>query len=121
MSRDPKYAWFLSHSVEREPSFLYGENIPFGSAAPPAAPSSVFPEAGIAMLRADESPSYWTNGSIAVLQMMARGYGHDHRDKMMIVMHAGGRLLYPDLNCIQYEPPSINWTANSVANLSGLV
>jgi len=116
LSRDPKYSWFLSHSVEREPSFLYGENIPFGSVAPPAAPSSIFPEAGIAMLRADESPGYWTNGSIAVLQMMARGYGHDHRDKMMIVMHAGGRLLYPDLNCIQYESPSINWTANSVAH-----
>jgi hypothetical protein len=116
VSRDPKYAWFLSHSVEREPSFLYGENIPFGSVSPPPAPSSIFPEAGIAMLRADESPSYWTNGSIAVLQMMARGYGHDHRDKMEIVMHAGGRLVYPDLNCIQYEPPSINWTANSVAH-----
>jgi hypothetical protein len=116
VSRDPKYAWFLSHSVEREPSFLYGENILFGSFAAPPAPSSIFPEAGIAMLRADESPSYWTNGSIAVLQMMARGYGHDHRDKMMIVLHAGGRLLYPDLNPIQYEPPSINWTANSVAH-----
>ena len=116
LSHDSKYAWFLSHSVEREPSFLYGAHIPFGSVPPPPAPSSVFPEAGIAMLRADESPSYWTNGSIAVLQMMARGYGHDHRDKMMIVMHAGGRLLYPDLNCIQYEPPSINWTASSVAH-----
>ncbi len=116
LSRDSQYAWFLSHEVEREPSFLYGENIPFGSVEPPAAPSSIFPEAGIAMLRADESPGYWTNGSIAVLQMMARGYGHDHRDKLEIVMHAGGRLLYPDLNCIQYESPSINWTANSVAH-----
>src|SRR5439155_16897184 len=27
-----------------------------------------------------------------------------------------GRLLYPDLNCVQYESPSINWTANSVAH-----
>src|SRR5687767_7159915 len=31
LSRDPKYAWFLSHSVEREPSFLYGDRIQFGS------------------------------------------------------------------------------------------
>jgi len=116
LSREPKYAWFLSHSVEREPSFLYGETIPFGAVAAPPAPSSVFPEAGVAMLRADESPNYWTNGSIAVLQMMTRAYGHDHRDKMMLVMHAGGRLLYPDMNCIQYEPPSINWTANTVAH-----
>jgi heparinase II/III-like protein len=116
LSRDPKYAWFLSHEVEREPLFLYGESIPFGSVGPPPAPSSIFPEAGIAMLRADESPNYWTNGSIAVLQMMARGYGHDHRDKLEIVMHAGGRLLYPDLNCVQYESPSINWTANSIAH-----
>ena len=30
LSRAPKYAWFLSHEVEREPSLLYGENIPFG-------------------------------------------------------------------------------------------
>ena len=35
VSRDLKYAWFLSHEVEREPSFLYGENIPFGSVGPP--------------------------------------------------------------------------------------
>ena len=58
----------------------------------------------------DESPSYWTNDSIAVLQMMARGYGHDHREKMMIVMHAGGHLLYPDLNCIQYADQFENWS-----------
>lgn len=116
VSRDPRYACFLSHSVEREPSFLYGEVIPFGSVTAPPAPSSIFPEAGIGMLRADESPHYWINGSIAVLQMMGRGYGLDHRDKMMIILHAGGRLLYPDMNCIQYEPPSINWTPNTVAH-----
>jgi len=66
-SGDPVYAWFLSQAPGRQPSLLYGEAIEPGSVKAPSAPSTVFPEAGIAMLRADESPDYWTNGSIAVL------------------------------------------------------
>ena len=116
VSGDSRYAYFLSHCVERSPSFLYGSPILPASVKAPVAPSSVFPEAGIAMLRADESPAYWTNGSLAVLQVMGRGYGHDHRDKMSIILHANGRLFYPDFNCVQYEPPGINWTGHSIAH-----
>src|SRR5439155_21702627 len=60
--------------------------------------------------------SEWTHGYMAVFLMIARRYRHDHRDKLEIVMDAGGWLLYPDLSCVQYESPSINWTANSVAH-----
>jgi len=51
----------------------------------PPAPSKVWPTYGLAMLRSDESPSYWTSGkAIAVFQIMSKGYGHDHRDKFSI-------------------------------------
>ena len=116
VSRDPTYAWFLSQAPARRPSLLYGEKVEPGSVKAPPAPSSVFPEAGIAMLRSDESPDYWTNDAIAVLQMMGQGYGHDHNDKLMILMHAGGRLLYPDFDPIQYESANVNWTRSSIAH-----
>ena len=116
VSRDPAYGWFLSQAPDRQPSLIYGDAIKPGSVKAPPAPSSVFPEAGIAMLRADESPEYWTNDSIAVLQMMGQGYGHDHADKLMILMHAAGRLLYPDFDPIQYESANVNWTRSTIAH-----
>ena len=116
VSRDPAYAWFLSQATNRQPSLIYGEQIEPGSVKAPPAPSSVFPQAGIAMLRADESPEYWTNDSIAVLQMMGQGYGHEHADKLMILLHAAGRLLYPDFDPIQYESANVNWTRSTIAH-----
>ena len=83
----------------------------------PPAPSRIWPRYGLAMLRSDESPAYWTSGkAIAVSQVMTQGYGHDHRDKFSITLHGAGRLLYPDYNAIQYENPAIGWTRNSVAH-----
>jgi len=64
----------------------------------------------------DSEKQHWTNDSIAVLQMMGQGYGHQHADKLMILMHAGGRLLYPDFDPIQYESANVNWTRSTIAH-----
>ncbi|MEK7399013.1 MAG: hypothetical protein AAB116_18920, partial [Candidatus Poribacteria bacterium] len=38
-----------------------------------------------------------------------------------IILHGKGRLLYPDLNVIQYEPTSLNWTREGIAHNTLLV
>ena len=77
----------------------------------------MWPTYGLAMLRSDESPNYWTSGkAIAVFQIMSKGYGHDHRDKFSISLHGAGRLFYPNYNALQYENPSMGWTRNSVSH-----
>lgn len=121
VSRDPKYAWFLAQAPDRPLALLYGEPIDPTSVAPPSAPSTVFTEAGIAMLRADESPAYWTSDGPAVLQLASKWYGHDHRDKLSINLHGAGRLLYPDLNCVQYESNNVHWTRNGIAHNTLLI
>ena len=108
-SGDPAYAAFLDWAADasRPLSGL------------PAAPSTVWPEFGFAMLRSDETAGYWTNEeAIAVTQVMSQGYGHDHRDKFGITMFGGGRLLYPDYNAVQYENPAFGWTRNTLAHNS---
>jgi hypothetical protein len=83
----------------------------------PTAPSKIWPDFGLAMLRSDESPDYWTSGrAIAVFHIMSQGYGHDHRDKFAITMHAAGRLLYPDYNAIQYESSAVGWTRHTCSH-----
>ncbi len=88
----------------------------------PAAQSKIWPGYGLAMLRNDESPGYWTNSqAIAVFQIMSQGYGHDHRDKFGIMLHGASRLLYPDYNAIQYESSAIGWTRHSCSHNTLLV
>ena len=117
VSGDSRYAAFLALLPEYKPNLLNRRPLPSKSVPLPAAPSKVWPSYGLAMLRSDESPSYWTSGdAIAVFQLMGQGYGHDHRDKFSLTLHGAGRLFYPDYNAIQYEKPSIGWTMNSVAH-----
>ena len=115
-SGDPRYGAFLAMVPGYAPDLVGRRPLP-ANAALPAAPSRLWPRHGLAMLRSDESPAYWTSGrAIAVTQLLSQGYGHDHRDKLAITLHGAGRLLYPDYNAVQYENPAIGWTRNTVAH-----
>jgi hypothetical protein len=115
-SPDSRYGAFVSMIPGYAPNLI--DHPPLhGEVQLPPAPSKVWPTFGLAMLRSDESADYWTSGkSIAVFQIMSKGYGHDHRDKFSISLHGAGRLFYPDYNAVQYENPSIGWTRNSVSH-----
>lgn len=123
--KDPRYAYLLALNPRRDErlgwfeylpvSLLLGETLP--PETPPAAmPSAVYPQTGIALLRSDESPGYWTSAGLVAVQQMGRNYGHDHRDKFEIMLWGRGRLLYPDWNAQQYEPMEFGWTRNAWAH-----
>ena len=116
LTGDRQYASFLSFVPDYHPTLLDRDALPQRAELPPA-PSRVWPDFGVAMLRSEESPAYWTDsGSIAVLQRMTQDYGHGHRDAFSITLHGAGRLLYPDYNFIQYENPALGWTRNTIAH-----
>lgn len=113
---DPRYAPFAALIPDYRPALWDAPPLPETRPFPPA-PSSIWPTYGLAMLRSDESPAYWTNASaIAVFALMTQGYGHDHRDKFGIMLHGANRLFYPDYNPIQYENPDVGWSRNSVCH-----
>ena len=78
--------------------------------------SRIWPDFGLAILRAEESPAYWHSETPVVFQLMTKGYGHDHDDKFSIIFHGAGRLLYPDYNAIQYENANLGWTRSTIAH-----
>jgi len=128
----PEYAWILSLNPNRDTYVNYGraawgytalthgvslpEELP-----PPKAPSGIYPSQGFAFLRSDESPDYWTSGAISALIMQGKSIGHGHNDYYSLIFHGKGRLLYPDLNVIQYEPTYLNWTREGIAHNTLLV
>ncbi len=130
--RDPGYAWLLGLRPERDGDIRYGravwglvalthgEPLP-KDATPPLAPSGLYRSQGFAMLRSDESPGYWTGGGLAAVVRLGNPVGHGHEDYFSLVLHGKGRLLYPDLNVIQYEPTGINWTHEGIAHNTLLV
>ena len=66
VSRDPRYGAFVSMIPGYTPNLIDHPPLPAKIQLPPA-PSKVWPAYGLAMLRSDESPSYWTSGkAIAV-------------------------------------------------------
>ena len=47
--------------------------------------------------------------------------GHGHDDYFSLILHGKGRLLYPDINVIQYEPRWLNWTADGIGHSTLLI
>jgi hypothetical protein len=125
--KDPAYAWLISLNPKRDTyvdygravlgyvALTHGQKLPT-TPTPPAAPSGVYPGFGFAFLRADETPEYWRSGSLAALIMEGKLVGHGHKDYYSLSLHGTGRLIYPDLNVIQYEPTWLNWTHESIAH-----
>lgn len=130
--KDEGYAWILSLDPAREsyirrgrPAFSYvalthGEVLP-ERPAPPPAPSGVYPDMGFALVRSDESPRYWTSGALVAVLRLGNRMGHGHEDYFSLILHGKGRLLYPDLNVIQYEPRWMNWTAEGIGHSTLLI
>jgi hypothetical protein len=135
--QDPGYAWLLSRNPRRDAyigspgqggirpiwgyaALTHGEPLP-ADPAPPPAPGGLHSSQGFAMLRADESPDYWTTGSTAAVLRLGAAVGHGHKDYFHLILHGKGRLLYPDLNIIQYESTGLNWTHEGIAHNTLLV
>jgi len=130
--RDPGYAWLLSLNPKRDANIVYGratwgliglthgEPLP-EKPSPPPAPGGVYPGLGFALLRADQSPDYWTSGGLTAVVMLGKWLSHGHSDDYNLILHGKGRLLYPDLNVIQYEPSYLNWTHEGIAHSTLLV
>ena len=76
---------------------------------------------GFAVIRSDESPGYWTAGGLAAVLRLGTSVGHGHQDYFSLILHGKGRLLYPDLNVIQYEPRWLNWTAEGIGHSTLLI
>jgi len=114
-SGDPRLAPFVEMIPDYKPTLIdrcpLPEKIKF-----PSVSSRIWPDYGLAILRAEESPAYWNSDVPVVFQLMTQGYGHDHRDKFRLTFHGAGRLLYPDYNAIQYENADIGWTRNTIAH-----
>jgi len=60
------------------PSLFFGlEPIEPGNVKAPPAPSAVWPERGLVMLRADESTTYWESPAPAIAMRLATNYAHN--------------------------------------------
>lgn len=80
------YGWFLTRmrppaAARYIPSLFFGcPPLAPEDVAPPPAPSAVWPERGLVMLRHDPTPAYWTGPGPAVCLRLASPYAHSVRD-----------------------------------------
>jgi hypothetical protein len=131
--RDPGYAWVLSLNPARDAAtehsrapiwgtiaLTHGEPLP-ADLVPPPAPSGIYPGQGFAMVRADESPAFWSQGGLAAMMKLGSAIGHGHSDYYELVLHGKGRLLYPDLQAMTYESPRLGWSNDGIGHSTLLV
>ncbi len=119
-SGDPRLAPFVAMIPDYEPTLIDRRPLP-QMIEFPSVPSKIWPDFGLAILRAEESPAYWTSDALVVFQLMTKGYSHDHDDKFSLTFYGAGRLLYPDYNAIQYESANIGWTRSTIAHTTLMV
>lgn len=78
-------------------ALAFGPDLVSGRWAPQA--PSLFRQSGIAVLRAaDKEGTYY-----ALLKSGRHGGGHDHRDKLQMVLHGMGQVIAPDLGTAGYS------------------
>ena len=88
---DVGFGWFLAQmrppgAKAYTPSLFFGlEPIEAAKVQPPPAPSGVWPQRGLIMLRADESPDYWRSAAPAVCLRTGTNYAHNVNDAFAIV------------------------------------
>ena len=106
------------------PSLLFGlEPIDPKAVKPPPAPSQVFPQRGLAVLRADESPAYWTGPAPAVAMRMATPYAHHVQDSFSICgLYAFNRPIYVNhVNSTNYTGVDPGWSNSMRAHMGVIV
>jgi hypothetical protein len=98
---DAGFAYFLAQmrpdGQDRYiPSPLFGLGpVDPSDAKPPAAPSAVWPERGMVMLRAEQGPDYWESPAPAVAMRLAANYAHNVRDSFALLgFYALNRPIY---------------------------
>ncbi|MFO8013223.1 MAG: hypothetical protein R6X20_07950 [Phycisphaerae bacterium] len=101
------------------PSLLFGLGpIGRGSTKPPPAPSGVWPDRGIVLLRAEEGPDYWHSPAPAVGMRLAANYAHHVNDSFALLgLFAFNRPIY--LNRQSYPGYAQGWS-RSVQSHSGV-
>src|SRR5262249_32977247 len=62
----------------------------------------------------DESPNFWTSNSLTALVRLGAAVGHGHKDYFQLMLHGKGRLLYPALTVVNYEPTFLNWNNEGI-------
>lgn len=84
------------HQSHYVPSALFGlAPIDHADVKAPAAPSAVWPQRGLIVLRADESPRYWESQAPAVCLRTASPYAHSVNDSFVLAgFYAFNRPIY---------------------------
>jgi len=98
---DAGFDYFLAQMRARGedrycPSLFFGlDPIDPARVKAPPAPSAVWPERGLVMLRADESPAYWESAAPAVGMRLATNYAHRVNDCFALTgLYAFNRPIY---------------------------
>jgi hypothetical protein len=98
---DVGFDWFLARMRRPDedryvPTLFFGlDPIDPAKVRPPPAPSAVWPERGVAMLRAEDGPAYWESEAPAVAMRLAADYAHNVNDAFAILgYYAFNRPIY---------------------------